>query len=109
MSDSDEEPMIDEPMVEERDFDGEILKDYAKLKQGYQTTPVLTKYEKTRVLAERASQIANGSPIFVPNPENYENVYDIALKELTLKKIPFIIKRPYGNGYEYWKLSDLIV
>lgn len=109
MSDSDEEPMIDEPMVEEREFDGEILKNYAKMKQTYQTTPVLTKYEKTRVLAERASQISNGAPVFISNPENYSNVYDIALKELSLKKIPFIVKRPYGNGYEYWKLEDLIV
>ena len=91
MSDSEEELvvdeiMVDEPMLEERDFDATMLKDYAKMKQSYQTTPVLTKYEKTRVLAERASQIANGSPVFIPNPENYANVYDIALKELSLKK-----------------------
>tara|TARA_B100000900_G_C20567816_1_gene711900 strand:+ start:1604 stop:1948 length:345 start_codon:yes stop_codon:yes gene_type:complete len=114
MSDSEEDIVVDEimanePILEERDFDATMLKDYAKMKQSYQTTPVLTKYEKTRVLAERASQIANGSPVFIPNPENYANVYDIALKELSLKKIPFIVKRPYGNGYEYWKLGDLIV
>ena len=114
MSDSEEdlvvdEIMVNEPILEERDFDATMLKDYATMKQSYQTTPVLTKYEKTRVLAERASQIANGSPVFVPNPENYANVYDIALKELSLKKIPFIVKRPYGNGYEFWKLADLIV
>ena len=114
MSDSEEELVVNEIVVEEtvledRDFDATMLKDYSKMKQSYQTTPVLTKYEKTRVLAERASQIANGSPVFVPNPENYANVYDIALKELYLKKIPFIVKRPYGNGYEDWKLGDLIV
>lgn len=85
------------------------LKDYEKVKQTYETTPVLTKYEKTRVLAERASQIANGSPVFIPKAENYKNVYDIAYRELQLKKIPFIIKRPYGNGYEFWKLEDLIL
>lgn len=92
-----------------QNFNRDTLEDYENLKKTYQTTPVLTKYEKTRVLAERASQIANGSPVFVSNPETYANVYDIALKELTLKKIPFIVKRPYGNGFEYWKLSDLIV
>ena len=27
--------------------------------------------------------------------------------ELSEKKIPFIIKRKYNNGYEYWKLEDL--
>ena len=109
---SDTEDIIEEPFegpLHNPTFDWETLKDYEKMKKDYQTTPVLTKYEKTRVLAERASQIANGSPVFVPNPETYASVYDIALKELTLKKIPFIVKRPYGNGFEYWKLSDLIV
>ena len=109
MSDSEEDLVVNQPMLEERDFDATMLKDYAKMKQSYQTTPVLTKYEKTRVLAERASQIANGSPVFIPNPENYANVYEIALKELSLKKMPLIVKRPYGNGYEYWKLGYLIV
>jgi DNA-directed RNA polymerase subunit K/omega len=85
-----------------------IMKDYETMKKNYQTTPVLSKYEKTRVLSERASQISNGSPVFVPNPENFKNSYDIALFELKHKKIPFIIKRPYGNTYEYWKLEDLI-
>ncbi len=34
--------------------------------------------------------------------------YIIALKELELKKIPFIIKRPIPNGgFEYWYVSDL--
>ena len=109
MSDSDEDIIAEEPMLTEHVFDPKMLNEYAKMKQTYQTTPVLTKYEKTRVLAERASQIANGSPVFIPNPQNYANVYDIAHKELILKKIPFIVKRPYGNGYEYWKLADLIV
>lgn len=86
----------------------DLLKDYATKRKTYQTTPVLTKYERTRVLAERASQINSGSPVFIPNPENYANSYDIALMELKLKKIPFIIKRPYGNHYEYWKLEDLL-
>jgi DNA-directed RNA polymerase subunit K/omega len=86
----------------------DVIKDYETKRKTYQTTPVLTKYERTRVLAERASQINSGSPVFIPNPENYTNSYDIALKELQLKKIPFIVKRPYGNHYEYWKLEDLL-
>ena len=31
----------------------------------------------------------------------------LAMKELESKKIPFIIKRPYGNTFEYWKVKDL--
>ena len=34
--------------------------------------------------------------------------YDIAVQELNEKRIPFIIKRPYGNSFEYWKLNDLL-
>jgi len=67
----------------------------------------LTKYEKTRVLGERASQIENGTNILISNPGRFNNSYQIAEEELRLKKIPFIIKRPYNNGYEYLKLSDL--
>ena len=67
----------------------------------------LTKYEKTRVIGERASQIENGAKILISNPERFTNSYLIALEEFNLKQIPFIIKRPYNNGFEYFKLKDL--
>ena len=67
----------------------------------------LTKYERTKILSERASQIENGSKILISNPEKYLNPYLIAEKELELKKLPFILKRPYNNGFEYIKLNDL--
>ena len=67
----------------------------------------LTKYERTKILSERASQIENGSKILISNPEKYSNPYLIAEKELELKKLPFILKRPYNNGFEYIKLNDL--
>ena len=85
-----------------------FLVDYKKKKKMYKTTPVLTKYEKTRVIGERANQIINGSKSLLDNPEKYQNAYEIALLELQQKKIPFIVKRPYGNSYEYWKLEDLL-
>ena len=85
-----------------------LMKNYNKKKKKYKTNKTLNKYEKTRILAERTSQIINGSVIYIDNPETYKNPYQIALKELEDKKIPFIIKRPYGNGFEYWKLEDLI-
>ena len=67
----------------------------------------LTKFEKTRVIAERASQIENGTIILISNPERFDNAYLIAEEEFNLKKIPFIIKRPYNNGFEYIKVQDL--
>ena len=79
-----------------------LMKNYKKKKANYKTIPIITKYEKTRVLSERASQINEGATILISNPESYSNAYDIAVAEYNSKKIPFIIKRPYGNGFEYW-------
>ena len=85
-----------------------LMKDYQSKKKAYKTNRSLSKYEKTRVLSERANQINTGSPIFISNPEKFQNAYQVALEELNQKKIPFIIKRPYGNTFEYWKLNDLM-
>lgn len=83
-----------------------ILKDYDLKKLSTRNIPI-TKYEKTRVLGIRASQIENGSTILISNPERFRNAYQIAEEEYNLKKIPFIIKRPYNNDFEYFRLSDL--
>lgn len=74
----------------------------------HKTLPILTKYEKTRILGQRAKQLNAGAKSFVPIKEGIIDGYLIALKELELKKIPFIIKRPIPNGgFEYWHISDL--
>lgn len=75
----------------------------------HRTIPILTKYERTRVLGQRAKQINNGSRPYVSVPEDIIDGYLIAELELEQKRIPFIIRRPLpGNaGCEYWKVSDL--
>tara|TARA_B100000686_G_C16689751_1_gene916928 strand:+ start:917 stop:1282 length:366 start_codon:yes stop_codon:yes gene_type:complete len=86
----------------------EFYKNYQKNRSKFKTTPVLTKYEKTRIISERVQQISNGGIPFINNPESYATIYDIALKELSMKKLPFIIKRTiHGNKSELWKLEDL--
>ena len=85
-----------------------IMKNYKKHKKTYKTSPTLTKYERTKILSERASQINEGSTILISNPDIYSNAYDIAVAEFNEKLIPFILKRPYGDHYEYWKINDLI-
>jgi DNA-directed RNA polymerase I, II, and III subunit RPABC2 len=76
----------------------------------HKTIPYLTKYEKTRILGQRAKQIETGCKPFVKVPENIIESHIIAELELKEKKIPFIIKRPIpGGGFEYWKLNDLEV
>ena len=69
---------------------------------------MMTKYEKTRILGQRAKQINDGATPFVKIPENVIDGYLIAIKELEEKKIPFIIRRPLPNrGSEYWMVEDL--
>jgi DNA-directed RNA polymerase I, II, and III subunit RPABC2 len=74
----------------------------------HRTLPMLTKYEKSRVLGQRAKQINDGATPFVKVPEGVIDGYLIAMMELEQKKIPFIIRRPLPNGgSEYWHLEDL--
>ncbi len=76
----------------------------------HKTTPILTKYEKARILGLRAKQIENGSLPLVEIDKSIIDSYLIATMELEQKKIPFIIKRPLPNGAnEYWKVKDLEV
>ena len=84
----------------------EFYDNYDEMKKNYKTSRFLTKYEKTKILSERAQQLANGSISFLKDTK-LSNTYEIALEELNQKKIPFIIKRPVVNGFEYWKLEDL--
>jgi len=76
----------------------------------HKTLPFLTKYEKTRILGERATQLNAGAMAMIEVDVDMIDGYVIALKEFEQKKIPFIIKRPLPNGaVEYWKLEDLEV
>ena len=76
----------------------------------HRTVPFITKYEKARVLGERAKQINSGAKPFVEVEPSMMDGYLIALKEFEEKKIPFILKRPLPNGgCEYWKMKDLEV
>ena len=74
----------------------------------HKTLPYLTKYEKARVLGQRAKQINAGAKPYVKVPENIIDGYLVAEMELAQKRIPFIIRRPTpGGGCEYWNLKDL--
>jgi DNA-directed RNA polymerase I, II, and III subunit RPABC2 len=74
----------------------------------HRTLPFLTKYERTRVLGERAKQINGGAKPFTETNPAIIDGYLIALAELEQKKIPFILRRPLNNGgSEYWKIKDL--
>jgi DNA-directed RNA polymerase I, II, and III subunit RPABC2 len=94
----------------------ELAEEFDDLKATYQsminrqerkTIPILSKYERTRVVGERAIQISMGAPPLV-EVGNLENPVDIAEKELREKKIPYIIKRILPNGLiELWSVDEL--
>ena len=74
----------------------------------HKTLPILSKYEKTRILGQRAKQIDSGNKPFVNIDKPILDGYLIAEEELKQKKLPFIIRRPLPNGgSEYWRVSDL--
>ena len=74
----------------------------------HKTLPILTKYEKTKILGLRISQLNKGAEPFVELNKQYLDTYFIAEKELNYKVLPYIIMRPLPNGKkEYWKLEDL--
>jgi DNA-directed RNA polymerase I, II, and III subunit RPABC2 len=74
----------------------------------HKTVPILTKFEKTKVLGVRAKQLNNGAKPMITLKSPVIDGYLIALKELEEKKIPVIIRRPLPNNTsEYWNLKDL--
>ena len=74
----------------------------------HRTIPYLTKYEKARVIGQRAKQLETGANPLVKVPESIIDGYIIAELELREKKLPFIIRRPIpSGGCEYWNIRDL--
>jgi DNA-directed RNA polymerase I, II, and III subunit RPABC2 len=74
----------------------------------HRTLPFVTKYEKARIIGERAKQINAGAKPFIEVDKKVHDGYLIALKEYEEKKIPFIVRRPLPNGtFEFWRLRDL--
>ena len=74
----------------------------------HKTMPFLTKYEKTRVLGQRAKQLNQGAQPMIPVDKKIIDGYLIAQLEMQQKALPFIIRRPLPGGKsEYWRLSDL--
>ena len=82
---------------------------YKEYKTEIKTSKILNKYEKTKILSERAEQLSEGAIPLIPNADKYNNVLEIAEEELRKMKIPFIIKRSINNNFEYIKIEDLVI
>ena len=95
------------------DIFNEDMVDYRYIMMNYdfsknKTLAKITKYEKALLIGKRAKQIEEGAN---PNIKVYpgQNSIEIAEEELRQRKIPFIIKRPIGNTFEYWRPIDMEV
>jgi DNA-directed RNA polymerase I, II, and III subunit RPABC2 len=62
------------------------------------TTPYMTKYERARILGTRALQISMNAPVLV-DLEGETDPLQIAIKELSEKKIPLIVRRYMPDGW----------
>ena len=60
--------------------------------------PILTRFEKARIMGARALQLSLGAPTFIEIPENATTSLDIAMEELEQRLIPISIRRVLPNG-----------
>jgi len=60
--------------------------------------PMLTRFEKARIMGARALQLSLGAPPFISVPKDTSTSLDIAMKELNERLIPIVIRRVLPNG-----------
>lgn len=71
------------------------------------TKPILTKYERVRLLETRTKQLSLGAKPMLKNVEGLSSS-EIATLEIKNNVVPIIIERPLpGNVFEEWKITEL--
>jgi len=60
--------------------------------------PMLTRFEKARIMGARALQLSLGAPVFIEIPKSATTSLEIAMEELKQRVIPIVIKRTLPNG-----------
>ena len=104
-SDAEDENIIEEEIKETHD--GVHGKTKLVLPEERITKPILTKYERVRLLGDRSKQLSLGAPPMIKNAENL-TPREIAELEIINKIIPIIIRRPMPNGLEEeWHITEL--
>ncbi|KAI5184572.1 DNA-directed RNA polymerases I, II, and III subunit RPABC2 [Nematocida homosporus] len=97
----------DELIVEDVNLDGAEVSPVMEAPKRF-TSPIMTKFERAKILGIRAQQISMSAPIMVEYGDETDPV-EIAKKELREKKTPLIIlRRLPDNTYEKWPVHDLI-
>ena len=71
------------------------------------TIPILSKYEKARIIGIRAQQLADGAISVIKIPSYVKNTVEIAEIELKERKIPLIVRRILSKDiYEDWRIEE---
>jgi DNA-directed RNA polymerase subunit K/omega len=82
----------------------EIINTYNHLNN--KTSSKLTIYEAALIIGKRATQIIYGAEPFIDYNEN-DTPEELAIRELLMKKVPYLIKRQVNNIIEYWKIEHM--
>lgn len=91
---SDEEPFIPENQI--------FVEESQRI-----TKPVMTKYERVRLLGDRTKQLSLGAKSMIKGVENMDPK-EVAKLELIKKVMPLIVIRTLPSGkQEKWKVSEL--
>jgi len=113
---SDEEDITDLNIEEDEkqaEEDGFKLLTYKNVlenieKKPKKTIPILTKFEKAKIMGVRLQQLAYGAKPRV-DVSGLKSIQEIVEKELKERKILFIIRRNLPNGtFEDWKLEEFV-
>ena len=90
----------------------DVLKVMEHLNDTKISKPIMTIYEFDKIIALRTQQIASGAPLFVndmtTDVKSNMELRQIALKELTEGRLPFMVERKLPNNKKaYYRVRDL--
>lgn len=91
-------------------YENEIHREIKVMPNKYRkSSEVITKFEFTDVVSNRAKQIEDGSKIFV-DIKNETNPIKMAEMEIRMKSCPLSIRRMIsGNIAEIWDVNEMII
>ena len=107
INETNDEEIID--VFDDKDFTG-VKNIYEAIKNVEKTTiPVLTKYERAKIIGVRSQQLADGAIPLIKVPDEITSVDKIAYLELKERKTPLIVRRWLSETpkiYEDWKIEE---
>lgn len=98
-----EEELIEEIEINEIINVDEVYKNIESIEK--KTLPILTKFEKARLVGIRKQQLSTGSNPCVSG--TFSSIDEIVEEEFKQKRLPLIVRRNLHNGkYEDWRIEE---